>query len=253
MKFYKLLTYCRLSRYAFLGKARKYCNEAAIHEFPVVAPDLETPQVYNANDNNTEPVNSLLGDGFNYHNARLFRLKKRKLWKEQHGESKPPKNTSESKLPICLTYILKDNNEELKENYPDIFDKDYTGPDVVPEIVSFPFSHQKSLFSECNESSAKSSDEIYDSDAIMKDYVANYLKLIDEDVANMDSYNVGRPDVPSSGIPCSGCGSVLHCRDVSIPGFMPSVKFLSLSSEGLRKEICYRCFFLKVLNLLIYT
>uniref|UniRef100_A0A8D0HLM2 Nitric oxide associated 1 n=1 Tax=Sphenodon punctatus TaxID=8508 RepID=A0A8D0HLM2_SPHPU len=40
----------------------------------------------------------------------------------------------------------------------------------------------------------------------------------------------GKPDpsLPSSGANCSGCGAELHCRDPTVPGYMPSEKYRSL-------------------------
>ncbi|KAJ7335479.1 hypothetical protein JRQ81_013420 [Phrynocephalus forsythii] len=42
------------------------------------------------------------------------------------------------------------------------------------------------------------------------------------------------PSVPPSGVPCSGCGAELHCRDAALPGFLPRHKYLSLA--GLKEE-----------------
>ncbi|XP_037685807.1 nitric oxide-associated protein 1 [Choloepus didactylus] len=60
---------------------------------------------------------------------------------------------------------------------------------------------------------------------------------------------MGNPDptVPSSGISCSGCGAELHCQDPSVPGYLPSKKFLRSASEadgGLTGTVCLRCWLL---------
>lgn len=74
----------------------------------------------------------------------------------------------------------------------------------------------------------------------------------------------GRPDpsVPSSGVGCSGCGAELHCRDPSLPGYLPSEKYLTLvgsqdleegedaqersthNQQALEGAVCQRCWLL---------
>ncbi|XP_076993087.1 nitric oxide-associated protein 1 [Tamandua tetradactyla] len=60
---------------------------------------------------------------------------------------------------------------------------------------------------------------------------------------------MGHPDpaVPSSGVSCSGCGAELHCQDPSVPGYLPSEKFLSAAAQedgGLARTVCQRCWLL---------
>ncbi|CAN9514567.1 unnamed protein product [Ophioblennius macclurei] len=55
---------------------------------------------------------------------------------------------------------------------------------------------------------------------------------------------VGIPDEdqPFSNTCCSGCGALLHCTSVSVPGYMPSEKFKKLLQEGgLGRATCQRC------------
>uniref|UniRef100_A0A5F9CK78 Nitric oxide associated 1 n=1 Tax=Oryctolagus cuniculus TaxID=9986 RepID=A0A5F9CK78_RABIT len=57
----------------------------------------------------------------------------------------------------------------------------------------------------------------------------------------------GRPDpaVPPSGLPCSGCGAELHCRDPGVPGYLPSEKFARAAQDGqLARAVCQRCWLL---------
>lgn len=63
--------------------------------------------------------------------------------------------------------------------------------------------------------------------------------------------NYGSPDpnIPSSTIPCGGCGAHLHCRDQAIPGYMPSEVFVEMSKSGLRSSYCQRCEYLQEYNL----
>ena len=53
------------------------------------------------------------------------------------------------------------------------------------------------------------------------------------------------PSVPLSEVPCGGCGSLLHCQDTGIPGFMPQELFKGLTKEELQKQLCQRCTMLK--------
>ncbi|XP_039976130.1 nitric oxide-associated protein 1 isoform X2 [Xiphias gladius] len=66
----------------------------------------------------------------------------------------------------------------------------------------------------------------------------------------------GTPDAdePVSDTCCSGCGAVLHCTAVQVPGYLPSEKYKALLQEGrLRGATCQRCHLLthhqKALNL----
>ncbi|XP_078240913.1 nitric oxide-associated protein 1 isoform X2 [Pogona vitticeps] len=44
------------------------------------------------------------------------------------------------------------------------------------------------------------------------------------------------PSVPSSGVPCSGCGAELHCRDAALAGYLPSEKYRSLVGSKREEE-----------------
>lgn len=62
-------------------------------------------------------------------------------------------------------------------------------------------------------------------------------------------FGTADPDFPISRIPCGGCGSLLHCQNPSVPGFLPKEIITSKSSEHmLRGEICQRCSFLREHN-----
>ncbi|XP_070539945.1 nitric oxide-associated protein 1-like [Ptychodera flava] len=52
------------------------------------------------------------------------------------------------------------------------------------------------------------------------------------------------PSVPSSDMPCAGCGATLHCHDIAKPGYLPSEKFKALDLLELGKTICQRCWLL---------
>lgn len=66
----------------------------------------------------------------------------------------------------------------------------------------------------------------------------------------------GSPDVdePFSDVSCPGCGAVLHCTALAVPGYLPSEKYKVLRQEGrLGGATCQRCHLLthhhKAMNL----
>ena len=52
---------------------------------------------------------------------------------------------------------------------------------------------------------------------------------------------IADPSVPVSDAPCPGCGALLHCKDATIPGFLPSNKFSAIPQELLVDTHCQRC------------
>ncbi|XP_071169653.1 nitric oxide-associated protein 1-like [Mytilus edulis] len=58
-----------------------------------------------------------------------------------------------------------------------------------------------------------------------------------------EDIKMGKPDpaVPMSNITCQGCGAFYHCKDPSIPGYLPSERFLSLTKQQLRRSLCQKC------------
>ncbi|ELU09749.1 hypothetical protein CAPTEDRAFT_19738 [Capitella teleta] len=58
------------------------------------------------------------------------------------------------------------------------------------------------------------------------------------------------PSVPISKVPCSGCGALLHCRNPGIQGYVPALKFKSVSSSHLKSSgmVCQRCLLMKKYN-----
>ncbi|BFG03438.1 nitric oxide-associated protein 1 [Drosophila madeirensis] len=61
----------------------------------------------------------------------------------------------------------------------------------------------------------------------------------------------GTPDasIPPSTVPCSGCGALLHCSNISMPGYIPSEIFNGRSQQELRTITCQRCHFLNHYNI----
>jgi nitric oxide-associated protein 1 len=81
-------------------------------------------------------------------------------------------------------------------------------------------------------------------DRVPKDWLKDY-ELYDEADEEFES-TYGTPDltVPVSDVPCGGCGALLHCKDTSIPGYVPSELFNGLTHTELKTINCQRCHFL---------
>ncbi|CAG9529794.1 unnamed protein product [Cercopithifilaria johnstoni] len=65
----------------------------------------------------------------------------------------------------------------------------------------------------------------------------------DEDDEFLDNYGIVDPSVPSSNKLCGACGANFHCRDASLPGFLPAEIFLKLNDYN--DQLCRRCYMLK--------
>ena len=65
-----------------------------------------------------------------------------------------------------------------------------------------------------------------------------------------DDFDYGTPDpaIPTSQIPCGGCGAFLHCQNMSKPGYLPAEIFSGKTKQELRGKICQRCQFLREHN-----
>ena len=63
-------------------------------------------------------------------------------------------------------------------------------------------------------------------------------------------YGTVDPSVPSSKIPCSGCGARLHCQDSKLPGFLPFEVFRKIrkNSAKMRNTPCQRCTLIRDYN-----
>lgn len=90
----------------------------------------------------------------------------------------------------------------------------------------------------------KAEDSEASQDRVPKDWLKDY-ELYDESEDDIES-TYGTPDVsvPVSDIPCGGCGALIHCKDSSIPGYIPSELFNGLTGTELKTINCQRCHFL---------
>uniref|UniRef100_A0A8R1TIU5 G domain-containing protein n=1 Tax=Onchocerca volvulus TaxID=6282 RepID=A0A8R1TIU5_ONCVO len=65
----------------------------------------------------------------------------------------------------------------------------------------------------------------------------------------LDNYGTVDPAIPSSNKLCGACGANFHCRDASLPGFLPAEIFLKLNDY--KDQLCRRCYLLKRHNFLL--
>ncbi|KAG1682346.1 Nitric oxide-associated protein 1 [Nymphon striatum] len=207
------------------SSVRTCCYKNKLEDASLQIKKLEN--VSNSIDIDEKPVSSLLGDGINFKAARLFNLRQRKKW-DNKSKKNIEINASKQNSAVALRFMV---NDDFEKEHPGIFDQNDTDPKVIPEDLSHPYSHYDELNTE-------------DKHVPEEMFYANDSDLLQYNSDVDKSSHLNLPSV----IPCSGCGSILHCKDESIPGYMPRDKFLLLSEQELCNEICRRCFFLKNYN-----
>ncbi|PIO58701.1 hypothetical protein TELCIR_19859, partial [Teladorsagia circumcincta] len=117
-------------------------------------------------------------------------------------------------------------DDELTMSYRQVF-----GPEDAIEHIDFQLPGQ-------------STNQETESDAVEFDEVGS------EDLEQIGSVNPTRPAIDKN---CSGCGAQLHCKDASLPGFLPE----ELLDKAARKRaateaiLCRRCHLLKHHNFLL--
>uniref|UniRef100_F1KS01 G domain-containing protein n=1 Tax=Ascaris suum TaxID=6253 RepID=F1KS01_ASCSU len=74
----------------------------------------------------------------------------------------------------------------------------------------------------------------------------------DEDTEWMEQYGSVDPTIAASDRSCNGCGAKFHCKDASLPGFLPVEIFSKLeSTKGPEEGLCRRCYLLEKHNFLL--
>ncbi|CAG9857420.1 unnamed protein product [Phyllotreta striolata] len=163
-------------------------------------------------------------------------------------------------LPLSLKFV---NNETVIEEPKTI------EPPTKSENkrVQFPFSgnnsavnevHIKEDIEEAKTMSERVDKEIRERNEQLRNWMNAYenLECDIKDTSNVedDVINYGTPDPRSniSNVPCGGCGAFIHCKDASIPGYIPSEIFKTTEkhqAQRLESLVCQRCFFLKEHNI----
>lgn len=196
---------------------------------------------------------------------------------EQEKQKELYSNQNDEPLPYCLKYVVKDG--ECRKEPAN------TESDRSENLVSthFPLSDTSQVSGEfqLGNRNARSdrADEIdgdvnsrhisYEHDDIEKEIRFRHQEYKEEDtykwmedyenfgdsIVEADwkqNYGTADPKATISNVPCGGCGALLHCKDTSIPGYIPSEIFKNHSKMGgvpLSSIICQRCHFLKYYNI----
>ncbi|XP_062582353.1 nitric oxide-associated protein 1-like isoform X2 [Saccostrea cucullata] len=105
-------------------------------------------------------------------------------------------------------------------------------------------SEQASHFETISELNKKISELTKDLNVIRQETDAD--KIGSEEIAKGLSKKKslsGTPDksIEMSSVQCGGCGALLHCQDVTIPGYLPSEVFKNLTMEELKESKCQKC------------
>lgn len=155
---------------------------------------------------------------------RLMGHKLRREREELQKQIKP--------LPLVLNQLCGEAMSNL-ENPEDSDDEE------ISKVQDLP--HSRFLKVEKVEEIAEAKEE---ETRVPKNWLKDY-ELYDESDEDLES-TYGTPDitVPVSDTPCGGCGALLHCKDSSIPGYVPSQLFNGLNRKQLKTINCQRCHFL---------
>ncbi|XP_011290479.1 nitric oxide-associated protein 1 [Musca domestica] len=82
----------------------------------------------------------------------------------------------------------------------------------------------------------------------MEEY-EHYSGPLDENKEVKNKMGTADATIPSSNVPCNGCGAHLHCNHHTRPGFLPVEIFKGRTTKELKTIICQRCHFLKHYNI----
>jgi nitric oxide-associated protein 1 len=133
-------------------------------------------------------------------------------------------------LPLILSQFCEETEKEEV--------KDEDEQNIEKSVQDLPYSRYLKVGKPTNET-MKSEQERFP-----KDWLHDY-ELYDEAEDETEStYGTPDPRIPVSNVPCNGCGAHLHCKDSSIPGYVPSELFSGLSEDELKTVHCQRCHFL---------
>ncbi|KAG5681016.1 hypothetical protein PVAND_010482 [Polypedilum vanderplanki] len=141
-------------------------------------------------------------------------------------------------LPLALKHFCDDQSANILEDKNDSIMHKKKFQNIV-----LPFSRYLKV-EKSNEEEEKDTQTKENPENWMKDY-----ELYDEAEDEIQNeYGTPDPEHPVSEIPCGGCGALLHCKDPSIPGYLPSEIFKDLSDDELKTVHCQRCHFLARYN-----
>ena len=184
------------------------------------------------------------------------------------------------KLPASVQYLLENRPDKLDPKYQLIVDRfNREKEKLIDELAlmdgenigrtfSLPFDFRENMKKMYDvEKPGKTETQVLDKDyeTYMKhhhllEYMANKFAghvtnfEVSEELIGMSNalwqrdYGQQNSKIAPSQIPCSGCGSNLHCTSSNIPGYIPYEIFSESSARKLRTTLCQRCDFLKKYN-----
>lgn len=135
-------------------------------------------------------------------------------------------------LPLVLNQLCEGAVSNLEQ-------QDESDTEQLKRVQDLPYSRYMKVLQNNDEEIKVNEDE-----RVPKNWLKDY-ELYDESEEEIES-TYGTPDqnVPVSDVPCSGCGALLHCKESSIPGYVPSELFSGLTPNELKTIHCQRCHFL---------
>ncbi|PAV57842.1 hypothetical protein WR25_19333, partial [Diploscapter pachys] len=87
------------------------------------------------------------------------------------------------------------------------------------------------------------------------DELEGELRMTDEEYEKMSLVGTVDPERPATNMHCAGCGAQLHCKDSSLPGFLPLEVLEKVEHRRNRfktpQSLCRRCHLLKHHNFLL--
>ncbi|XP_045474500.1 nitric oxide-associated protein 1 [Harmonia axyridis] len=175
-------------------------------------------------------------------------------------------------LPISLKYLSSENQSDVPDEKENCISRKKLEEQQIQ--VQFPFQNVDKI--DNNNQDYNDQLEVHHSDPAestydlmrlrhelikeKKNWMLNYDNFDDTSLQNEtyetdgETINYGTPDPKCeiSRVPCGGCGAHLHCKDPSLPGYLPSEIFKksrNLGAADLTALICQRCYFLKNHNI----
>lgn len=195
---------------------------------------------------------------YNSYIATKFKWQVEKQRKRDY-ENQSKKLEMLSTIPVSLKYLVDNADIKLnEENLEEIKDS------TLEKKVNIPYAEGSNLLTKVSEEGKLDAKEIkksveedikqrynmkYNSET---NWMLDYENYDDVDLSNKSFYGTEDPQSIISNVPCGGCGAYLHCRDSSLPGYVPSEIYNNYNLRDgmeLKSLICQRCHFLKNYNL----
>lgn len=185
-----------------------------------------------------------------------------KYKRKTYSKEKPKINVNDTSLSAITQLFLNVENESTgttneKELIPSFIGKSqvqhYFEEDDEGEVDLLHHSDSPDSFVDVDDDAnvyADDDDVLLGAEGELQDFkediiaVPNLHSLTKKTISDsMKAIKSGTPNprIPMSDITCPGCGAHFHCKDPSIPGYIPSERFTSVTKNQLRQSLCQRC------------